>query len=371
MSMLPQEKHVLPPVPEEIAPTVEKTPPGKPDIPIALAHADARRLINLWSQKGFFRVRGLGGKITVEDIIGRSSYKLRLQTQYEDRSVGQSSVPYRGGGVDDRGGPPDPMQIPVQRPTKFQERTEQIPIAHTERVQTCSTCGGDTRVVCTQCNGFGRVNCTWCGGSGYRTRMQTRTEHDAQGNLVTRTENVRESCTCFNGKVSCSGCGGQGRVVCGQCQGAGKLKTFDVLNVRFHCPVLSDVLHGTKVPKSLLGRATGKVLIDEQATPAVSYRGVAQDVDSRVDALLKQAHSAPDGKSRVLFQHLYVEQVNIQEVAYRYGNSPVKHLWIYDDEQQVHAPGAPRPWGKLALILGGAAAVIGLGVFFLLTMVLR
>jgi hypothetical protein len=47
--------------------------------------------------------------------------------------------------------------------------------------------------------------------------------------------------------------------------------------------------------------------------------------------------------------------VSIQEVRYRYHNSPLKSLWIYGSEQRIYAPGSPWPWGKLAAIVLGCA----------------
>ena len=48
-----------------------------------LSSADARHLINKWSSHGFFRVRRLGGKIAVEEVVPCSSYTVHLRSQYE------------------------------------------------------------------------------------------------------------------------------------------------------------------------------------------------------------------------------------------------------------------------------------------------
>jgi hypothetical protein len=92
-----------------------------------LNSADARHLINLWSSRGFFRVRGLGGKIAVEEIVPCSSYTIRLRSQYEDRSVSAKTAPYTGGAVDDRGRPPALWDLSVSAPADFEERTEERP----------------------------------------------------------------------------------------------------------------------------------------------------------------------------------------------------------------------------------------------------
>jgi hypothetical protein len=81
-------------------------------------------------------------------------------------------------------------------------------------------------------------------------------------------------------------------------------------------------------------------------------------VDGRAAKLLQESQSAPANKTRLLFQHLHIEYVGIQEVRYRYRNSDLRSLWIYGADQRIHAPGAPRPWGKLvAIVLGCVLAV--------------
>jgi hypothetical protein len=326
--------------------------------PAALEHADARYLINQWSAQGFFRVRGLGGKISVEEVVPCASYTIQLKSQYEDRSVSEQTVPFTGGPLDDHGHRPDPWSMPVSAPTDFQDRTEAIPLPHTEHVRTCPACAGKTRVTCSGCGGFGKVNCPHCNGSGFRTRTETRTTHNAQGMPVTETVNVREACTCFHGKVPCGSCGGAGTVVCGQCQGHGRIKTFEQLDVHFRVENQTEAVHETRMPDALLKQTHGKVLCDERGTPTVPPPTLDGAVDGRVAQLLERAKAAGHSHSRLLFQHLHIEHVPIQEVRYRYRKSPPRCLWIYGDDQRIHAPGAPQPWGKLAaIILGGLLAV--------------
>jgi hypothetical protein len=326
--------------------------------PVALNTADARHLINQWSAQGFFRVRGLGGKIAVEEILPCSSYTICLRSQYEDRSVSVRTVPFTGGPIDDRGPRPDPWDLPVAQPTDFQDRTEAMALPHTDRVRTCPLCGSRGRVTCGTCSGFGKVTCPQCGGAGFRTRTETRSVPDANGNPVLQTVEVRDNCTCFNGKVGCNPCHGQGTVVCGDCQGHGRVKTFDELSVQFRVDSLTEVLHATKIPDALLKRARGEVLVESRAAPAVQCPRVVHHVDERVAQLLKLSQSQSQEKTRLLFQHLHIESVAVQEVQYRYRNSPVKYLWIYGKEQHIHAPGVPRPWARWAAIGLGFVLVV-------------
>ncbi len=324
-----------------------------------LSSADARHLINQWGSQGFFRVRGFGGKIAVEEIVPCSSYTVRLRSQYEDRSVSGKTVPFTGGAVDNRGRPPGLWDLSVTEPMDFEERTEEMPVPHTEQVRPCERCNSSGRMTCPQCQGFGQIMCSSCNGRGYRTRTEMRNETDAFGKTVMKSVEVRDSCTCFNGKVGCAACGGQCTVVCGDCQGNGRVKTFEQLTVHFRVDSPIEVIHATKIPDKLLQQVGGEVLVDERAAPAVKCPTVDPAVDDRTAKLLKKSQSVPEGQSRLLFQHLHIESVSVQEVRYHYRNSPLKFLWIYGSEQRIYAPGAPWPWGKLAAIALGCAVVVG------------
>src|SRR5260370_31208763 len=93
-----------------------------------LSTADVRHLLNQWSGKGFFRVRRLGDRLAPLEVFPRSSFTVRLQTQYEERTVTPASQPYHGGPVGDHGVAPDPWEGPAPRPAPFQGRGEQQPL---------------------------------------------------------------------------------------------------------------------------------------------------------------------------------------------------------------------------------------------------
>ena len=327
--------------------------------PAKLSADKARQAINRWSRAGFFRVPNLGDRITVNQVVEHASYTVRLWSEYEHRSVGRSSKPYHGGAVDDRGTPPDPWEIPVRRPTDFEDRTETLPVPHTEQVETCSPCGGSGRVVCGTCGGTGNVACGTCGGSGIQTRMEQRSEQDAQGNPVARMETVQHPCPfcAGGGRTTCSGCGGSGRRVCSGCGGAGRVKTFDLLTVQFRVDEHCEVLNTTEVPPAMLRASSGKVRVAEDGERVETFPGVRPEVDEKAHALLRQAQAAK-GDTRLLFQRLRIEEVGVHEVRYWYGGPPLRHLWIFGDEERVHAPGAPWSWGRVAAIVGGALAVV-------------
>src|SRR5581483_4535120 len=97
------------------------------DRPAALAEEEARAVINRWNDQGYFRIKNLGDKIFIDEIVPRYAYNLRLKTFYEERTVQQVTVAFPGGQVDDSGTPPGPWEVEVRRPRDFEERTDHIP----------------------------------------------------------------------------------------------------------------------------------------------------------------------------------------------------------------------------------------------------
>lgn len=327
-------------------------------LPAALSVDEVRRLINAWCDAGFLRVKGLGDKAHLEDIVPRYSYTAHLTSQYETRTVSRATVAYSGGAVDDFGTPPAIWDIPARRPTDFEKRAEKITVPHTERVQSCSNCGGDGTTTCSRCQGWGKVTCSKCNGKGYVERTKTITNDPYTGNMTNQTEMVRENCSCFGGKTDCSFCHGRGKNTCGTCSGSGRVKTYDVLTVDFHSNKLTEVLDATGVPDHLLTRVSGETQVDDRCERFETGACVTPEVDSRVAGMIQKSQAINAQDSRLLFQHLRVERVGVQEVVYRYYNSPTKRMWIYGSEQAIYAPGAPRAWGKLLAIAGGVLAVV-------------
>jgi hypothetical protein len=346
-------------------------PPTEPSAPSSarLTTEKVRHVMNRWSSDGFFRPRNLGDRAAIDEVVAHSSYAVRLWSEYEERTVSRASKPYPGGSVDDTGAPPDRWAITVRRPEDYEDRTEQVPVPHTERVETCKTCGGMGMTNCANCQGWGKVNCPFCNGKGYREQMVTRTETGPGGTPTTRTETVRDNCTCFGGKVNCTHCAGRGKVTCTGCAGSGKVKTFDLLTVKFHVADRSEVLNTTAVPEEHVRGASGKVRLVEDGERITTFSSVSPEADRQANALLHESH-AQTADARLLFQRLRIEEVSVQEVRYRYRNGPAKQLWIFGDEEKVYAPGAPWSGPRLAAVIGAAAAVVAVAVavvVFLLT----
>jgi hypothetical protein len=315
------------------------------ELPAPLPQEQVCELLNRWAAGGYYRLRNMGDKIFIREIVGGWAYTVRLQTHYEQRSVTHAQEPYLGGPVDDAGRPPDPWNIPVRNPGEFRERTESLPVPHTERVGGCTTCGGTGRVTCPICAGTGVTPCPLCGGSGVRQLQVTETGRGPQGEAVPVVRAVTHACTCGNGQIRCLRCSGERQLVCSDCRGSGKVKTFDRLVVKFLSSRKSDLFDVTPVPDGWFGRLSGESLVDVRQERVDDFAPVNAEVDSRARALLKRSHEI-EGRTRILLQHLQIDRIPLYEVRYSYAGVD-RHLWLCGNEQEVYAPRAP--WNRSRL----------------------
>ena len=280
--------------------------------PAALSSDKVRSILNQWSQGSFFRIKTFGDRIALDKVTAHSSFTIRLRTQLEDRSTSQVTAPYNGGYVDNTGRPPDLWAINVRKPTDFEDRTEKVPVPHTEEVRTCTVCTGMGMINCQPCQGWGKVNCPQCQGRGYVDRVvsqppgmagpgfqQTPQPPQPVGPM---TQTVRQTCQCFAGKVQCLPCQGRGKVPCATCSGSGRIKHFEQLTVHFHVDEKSQVLNSTEVPEHLMNAASGTALVDERASRIDTLAPVNAEVDRSVRVLLQKSHAIDPDASQLLFQ---------------------------------------------------------------------
>ncbi len=85
----------------------------------------------------------------------------------------------------------------------------------------CGNCGGFGDVLCVRCGGKGSEYCPTCNGSGFISVNDSYT--DADGNYVPNWKNVTCSNCGGSGRIYCTSCGGKGRTVCGMCSGQGQV----------------------------------------------------------------------------------------------------------------------------------------------------
>jgi hypothetical protein len=334
----------------------------------ALGEEEAREIINRWANAGFFRLKNMGDKIFVEQITPGAAYTICLQTHVEQRQVQQATQPYHGGAVDNRGRAPDRWEVPVAKPGPFEERSQTVPVPHTERVQMCGACAGQGRTSCSLCMGQGRIRCPTCMGLGFIEQQIFDPVQQTENAAIT-SRTVRRGCTCSGGQVVCSGCAGNGLVRCSSCAGSGQVKTFDQLVVRFLTATQGEVIDVTPVPDNWLGRLSGEVLSDLKEQWIERCEVVPETVAQKANELLAQSHVIDEKQERILLQLVHIERLPLQEVHYQYAGVD-RQLWICGAEQAIHAPNAPwnrqRLFGLIAGILAGVMIVGGL-ILYLVT----
>lgn len=335
----------------------------------AIAENEACDLINQWSAKGFFRLRNMGDKVFITDIIRGVAYTAHLQTQYERRTVRQSVTPYRGEALDDRGRAPAPWEIDVNQPRTFEERTDIVPIPHTDRVQICHQCHGQRQVTCSSCMGTGQIRCDFCGGRGIIQSQVMETARDASGNVVNVPRLIQRPCHCGNGRIVCTTCQGSRVLVCPTCTGTGALRTFDELVVRFQVAAQGELVDVTPVPDPWLAKRAGEVLVDSRQPQIDDVANLPEAARTKAKQLLDRSHDVDTREFRILLQHLRVERIPIHEVGYTYAGEE-KKLWICGTDRAVHAPAAPWNRARMyALFAAIAIPVAGL-LFWLATRLL-
>jgi hypothetical protein len=336
--------------------------------PAPVSEEEARDLVNRWAATGFYRLRNMGDKIFVDEIVRGWAYTARLQTHYEQRRVTRAQEPYHGGPVDEHGRAPGKWDVAIARPRDFQERTETVTVPHTERVEVCATCGGQGQMVCPLCGGSGQTACPLCGGTGVRLLQVMDTDRGPHGEMISMPRTVQQHCVCRGGRIRCPGCGGSGRQTCGDCRGSGQVKTFDRLVVRFLQSRHGELIDVTPVPDNWFGHLSGEMMAEERGPRIESFNPVNDDIDERARKLLERSHDVDEARTRILLQHLRIERIPLHEVRYRYAGVERK-LWICGNEKDIYAPEAP--WNRSRLygtVLGSILAgvvVIGLVVWLL------
>jgi hypothetical protein len=334
----------------------------------AMAEETARELVSQWASRGYFRLKYMGDKIFVREIIPGAAYTIKLKTHYEQRSVARVAVPYQGDTIDQGPTPPDPWSIPVARPAPFEERTERLPVPYTEQVEVCSQCAGQGRVVCGVCNGNRQIPCPHCHGSRMISYPVTIMSRDQQGRAVPMTRLEQRMCHCGTGVVRCSRCSGLGMVTCGQCKGLGRLKWFDELTVQFSNRPQAALLEFTPVPDRWFHRLSGEMLCQEKAHRIESLPTQIAPVDSKTAELLAIAHRVDPRQCHILCEQMSIERIPVYEVKYMYAGGD-QQLWICGKEREIYAPNSPWNRERFALLVTGCviatATVVGLVVWWL------
>jgi hypothetical protein len=332
----------------------------------SMSNENARGVLNAWSKTGFFRARNFGDRIRIEGISSVACREIRLRVQYEDRSLKEVKTAFHGEAIDDVGVRADPQEIPVEPPTDCEDRTVEVEVPHSERVEGCSSCGGAGRSNCRMCQGVGRTACHSCHGSGWRSHIEAQPPvRNREGRMTfPPPKTVRLRCSCFGGQTQCSVCRGQKKVTCSSCEGMGRVKVSNLLVVTFSASNKVCVLNPTSVPDDMACLGEGEMELEKRPFSGPAELAVDADLQAAVEGLLERTRPKNEATSRILSRMVTVKRVPIWQVTYAFSSSDNRKAWIFGTDHRVFAPRAPRAWGRVFAVF--VAGLIFLGIVALL-----
>lgn len=235
------------------APATVATKPGDAVVMTALPYnkevitgEDMRESLKKLVSTKVFWGKAAVNKMIVEDMETWTCHYCTWETYVEKREYQWKSRPFRGGAIDscNNGQPPSPWEVRVQAPPMFEENTIQVPVPHTEYVQSCNNCTGHGRIQCTKCTGRGRNTCSKCNGRGYFMGEERERCYKCGG----------------DGNIRCKKCQGDGMIRCDTCEGTGNIVMYILLTVSFINQMDYIVLNQKEIPEDLIREAEGTTI---------------------------------------------------------------------------------------------------------------
>ena len=129
-------------------------------------------------------------------------------------------------------------------PADFEEGHVDFARPDTERVNTCSSCGGNGRSRCQNCSGSGHNSCRRCNGSGRNN------------------DSVCNKCGGSGTRV-CGDCDGTGSIACDTCEQKGETWKLDFVR-REYTPEETVTANVSEVPESFVTDAEGEFVRTEE-----------------------------------------------------------------------------------------------------------
>uniref|UniRef100_A0A1A8J9S4 Ssu-2 homolog n=3 Tax=Nothobranchius TaxID=28779 RepID=A0A1A8J9S4_NOTKU len=254
-----------------------------------------------------------------------NTYRYRLETFTESRSMEWSHEPYNGQPVDAfTQPPPGAWDIPSKTPTFFAEGKQQIKVPYTSSVKACHNCLGIGHKPCKDCTGAGNKVCWVCNGCGYRHGNEQC--HHCSG----------------RGRENCSHCQGRGLKSCDVCHGKQQLLVFIKLTVKWtnntdaHVVEQSSGLHVDN-----LSEVSGKTLFRDSQFMVCPVLGFPDSAIMQASQRLVSEHQGKYSQtSRILQQRQTIELIPVTKVTYLWKEQT--HIYfVYGNEFKVHTDDYP------------------------------
>jgi len=346
---------------EEVAllfkPLYEQTTPDKETL------QRVRARLTAWADSiPHHKFREFGATLSIREALHLPYYTLRLQTQYESRTVKRVEVPYTGWNLPELRVSEDNINVwsyswPLTK--DFKTGQEEHPIEDSQRLGVCGTCGGNGQVRCRMCGGTGRLRCPACGGSGqvqqsrpvqkWRT-VQKYDPSTGQLGSVNEPYNTYEyyyvQCArcAASGMVTCHDCGGSGAVQCPTCNGSGRMVSLLVVTDSFGPEEDARIHANPRCTEDVRGlidagshyRPVVSVLADVIRVEAIGRMDNAL-LQEAVTGVLISGQARCSESRRILKQRLVIGMADVVRVGYEFQGSSYD-LRVAGKEWAVHAP---------------------------------
>ncbi|XP_048879177.1 uncharacterized protein LOC125747748 [Brienomyrus brachyistius] len=265
-------------------------------------------------------------QMSIMDMQPLNTYRYRLVTFTETRSMDWATEPYNGGIVDGgMGNPPGPWDIAVSFPALFEDGSQDLRLPYTSTVKGCETCLALGRIACTTCTASGFVQCSSCRGLG----------------RVTSAEQQCLRCSGV-GRVKCTSCSGMGNRKCGTCKGNRQLVTYLKLTVKWKNNVYESVANKQSgFPAEMLSQVTGDMVFSDIQPLVYPVIGFPDNHINRASNEAVRLHQAQFGSQcRILQQKQTIELIPITRVHYSWKEKTYIYF-VYGVEHRIHTDDYP------------------------------
>lgn len=321
-----------------------------------LHRADAlRRLLNRWSNRGWFRRSSLGHIIELEHIVSYNIYYYELLTRYETRMpTAPRQRPLSEGEQEPSLPMPNIWDIPI--PEQHEQEGKQFPLAalvttpqrtvvwpHSQRFVSCPECRRTGMQACRRCQGTGKIITKSVFGKGKLLSASVPTMEPPE-------------------LQACPDCRGSGTVACSYCLGKGQLVEEQCIlwSQRTRVWNNTDDLEG--LPK-LAMRSPQTVVYDATIDP---FEGRWHSV-APLNELLRRAIEVVDEHTRIVHANLCIRGVPMTEVDYRLNRIPLR-LYIVGEDQKIIGSWHLLHLERCILVVLGVGIVLSIVIALLLTL---
>ena len=304
------------------------------------ARQRVKRLINEYASRSEGHPFGdYGNEIVLQKYDLDPVYVEHLHSQYDKRKVVDKKYPYKGGNVYTRRfykpSDVDVWNYDLLTTDRFVHNGESFEVPGSHHVETCGRCSGRGRVTCPRCGGTGDQSCSSCNGNGQIKKTRSVYRHTAD---KVYSDGHREPVYNYVDEtyyVTCSNCGGSGRIDCPRCNGnrTVQCEVCEGYGKNVHCFAIEQSLENVKDSHYFFNNDLAKIeeLVDKkkqlrgqrlfrERRTAISKGVFTEDsqIGAQLDSDIGEHASQTGGNCHILFQEAEIYRVDAWFVQYTY-----------------------------------------------------